>query len=246
MIFVMDSALNKAHLEYRRAEALLGSKKFVDAIKCHEKAATLLYEALDGTENLRSLESMKLQREFHIRQKDIIMMQKKQYDLRSSESNRSKNLPEAIHDTLEKTDLLLVLLREGGEGNLESLKSMTPTVDGNMVQCADSDDNAITIALKHSKDKYVVVEELVTLNEQLRAHVYTLVEQLETKEREVGLLKERLATLELHTAATPPGNGGNNNEHNRSDTCDGLKEPEEPSSVQQHQRHHNDTDRSAQ
>lgn len=229
-------------MEYRRAEALLRSKKFLEAIKCHENAAALLKDALEGTDNPRSVESMKLQRDFHIRQKDIIMMHKKQYNLRNSERNRTKNLPDAIHETLEKTDLLLVLLREGGEADMESLKSMTPS-DCNNIHCAGADDsrsndnNTVMMVLKHAKDKYVVVEELVTLNEQLHAHVYSLVEQLEMKERELSVLRERIATLE--TTATLD-NGNNNNSSSSKGVRTNVDTPEQLGPNED-----KDTDRSA-
>ncbi|XP_018325688.1 nuclear receptor-binding factor 2 isoform X2 [Agrilus planipennis] len=177
------SSLNKAHQQHRRADALLKYKKFEEAIECHEKAAELLEEAIKVTENPHSIESLKLQKDYHLRQKKIILMKKEQ-SVKTKKvqgiqkqgthlSNCSENdhnlddnasLQSAIYRTFEETDSLLFLLMKKGA--------------------------------KHPKDDTVVIEELKTLNDQLRHLISNLLVQLDESSKEINRLRDRVKQLE--------------------------------------------------
>ncbi|XP_016415058.1 nuclear receptor-binding factor 2 [Sinocyclocheilus rhinocerous] len=69
---VLDSPLNLAHQQCRKADRLLAAGKFEDAISCHRKAAELLKEAMKLTECEQARLSLELQRDSHIKQQRLI------------------------------------------------------------------------------------------------------------------------------------------------------------------------------
>uniref|UniRef100_A0A8C4QXN7 Nuclear receptor binding factor 2b n=1 Tax=Eptatretus burgeri TaxID=7764 RepID=A0A8C4QXN7_EPTBU len=68
----MDSPLNLAHLQGRKAEKFLAGGKYDDAIACHKKAAEHLEEATRLTDTDQALLSLRLQRESHVTQQRIV------------------------------------------------------------------------------------------------------------------------------------------------------------------------------
>uniref|UniRef100_A0A9J8BES7 Nuclear receptor binding factor 2b n=1 Tax=Cyprinus carpio carpio TaxID=630221 RepID=A0A9J8BES7_CYPCA len=69
---VLDSPLNLAHQQCRKADRLLAAGKFEDAISCHRKAAELLKEAMKLTECEQARLSLELQRDSHVKQQRLI------------------------------------------------------------------------------------------------------------------------------------------------------------------------------
>ncbi|KAM3591369.1 uncharacterized protein V6R79_000832 [Siganus canaliculatus] len=69
---VVDSPLNLAHQQCRKAERLLAGGKYEEAISCHAKAADLLTDALKTTACEQARLSMELQRDSHIKQQQLI------------------------------------------------------------------------------------------------------------------------------------------------------------------------------
>lgn len=69
---VLDSPLNLAHQQCRKADRLLAAGKFEDAISCHRKAAELLQEAMKLTECEQARLSLELQRDSHMKQQMLI------------------------------------------------------------------------------------------------------------------------------------------------------------------------------
>uniref|UniRef100_A0A1A7YQ69 Nuclear receptor binding factor 2 n=1 Tax=Iconisemion striatum TaxID=60296 RepID=A0A1A7YQ69_9TELE len=69
---VVDSPLNQAHQQCRKAEHLVAAEKYEEAISCHRKAADLLTEAMKTTECDQARLSMELQRDSHIKQQRLI------------------------------------------------------------------------------------------------------------------------------------------------------------------------------
>lgn len=197
-------------------------RRFLEAIECHKKAADLLADAMSLTDNPRSLESIRLQREFHLRQKDIILVKKEQFenykkaienkrnavgslcreDYKDTQHNESTSLQVAIYKTMEEADSLLGYLikkTNGCNSDSESLKSFSTTDTDDKLVTVDAIDSAndnAPIGSKHPKDDSTVIEELRTLNDQLHALVYRLVTQLDASTREVDVLKERVKQLE--------------------------------------------------
>uniref|UniRef100_UPI00358F6499 nuclear receptor-binding factor 2 isoform X2 n=1 Tax=Myxine glutinosa TaxID=7769 RepID=UPI00358F6499 len=68
----MDSPLNLAHLQGRKAEKFLAGGKYDDAIACHKKAAEHLEEATKLTDTDQALLSLRLQRDSHVTQQRIV------------------------------------------------------------------------------------------------------------------------------------------------------------------------------
>lgn len=69
---VVDSPLNLAHQQCRKADRLLAAGKYEEAISCHGKAADLLTDAMKTTECEQARLSMELQRDSHIKQQRLI------------------------------------------------------------------------------------------------------------------------------------------------------------------------------
>ncbi|KAK2910758.1 nuclear receptor-binding factor 2b isoform X1 [Channa argus] len=69
---VVDSPLNLAHQQCRKAERLLATGKYKEAIACHGKAADLLTDAMKTTECEQAHLSMELQRDSHLKQQKLI------------------------------------------------------------------------------------------------------------------------------------------------------------------------------
>ncbi|XP_031668943.1 nuclear receptor-binding factor 2-like isoform X1 [Oncorhynchus kisutch] len=69
---VVDSPLNLAHQQSRKADRLLAAGKYEEAISCHGKAAELLREAMKLTECEQAGLSMALQRDSHVKQQRLI------------------------------------------------------------------------------------------------------------------------------------------------------------------------------
>ncbi|XP_030018885.1 nuclear receptor-binding factor 2b [Sphaeramia orbicularis] len=72
---VVDSPLNLAHQQCRKADRLLAAGKYKEAITCHGKAADLLTDAMKTTECEQARLSMELQRDSHVKQQRLIQEQ---------------------------------------------------------------------------------------------------------------------------------------------------------------------------
>ncbi|XP_040923390.1 nuclear receptor-binding factor 2b [Toxotes jaculatrix] len=69
---VVDSPLNLAHQQSRKADRLVAAGKYEEAISCHGKAADLLTDTMKTTECAQARLSMELQRDSHIKQQRLI------------------------------------------------------------------------------------------------------------------------------------------------------------------------------
>lgn len=69
---VMESPLNLAHQQSRKAERMLAAGKYAEAIDCHGKAADHLGEAMKLTHSEQALLSLELQRDSHIKHQLLI------------------------------------------------------------------------------------------------------------------------------------------------------------------------------
>ncbi|XP_005997767.1 nuclear receptor-binding factor 2 isoform X1 [Latimeria chalumnae] len=88
---VMESPLNLAHQQNRKAERLLAAGKYEEAIACHTKAAECLTEAMRLTKSEQAQLSLELQRESHIKQQRLI--QEKWKRARRDERQRAQLQP---------------------------------------------------------------------------------------------------------------------------------------------------------
>lgn len=169
------------------------------------------------------MESLKLQRDFHLRQKDVILIKKQQFEnyMKAIEHQKQKKLstmcaneyddnPDsenlslqvAIYRTMEETDSLLGLLvkkNSATSSDNESIRSFSTTDTDERalsIDIIDCPNSAALLGSKHPKDESTVIEELRILNGQLHSLVYQLVNQLDARVKEVDKLKETIKQLE--------------------------------------------------
>ncbi|XP_053976848.1 nuclear receptor-binding factor 2-like [Hylaeus anthracinus] len=217
-----SSILNAAHERQRRAEALLQEGRFEEAAKCHEAVASLLGEAyaqlepgyvcsktssLSGSigpatiasfHSLVTLESLALQCDYHKRQAAVVRMKQAQYEeYKATLENQqreilSKQAPKQLEkDTTElPSEKIDGSLRQAIYRTIEEQDSLL-----SLISLPNNEDKAF----KHPKDTGTVIEELKTVNCQLRCHIGSLLSQLEAKEEEV-----RQLTDQLHAVSVSP------------------------------------------
>ncbi|XP_023717396.1 nuclear receptor-binding factor 2 isoform X3 [Cryptotermes secundus] len=216
----MINAVNNAHQLERRAEAHLLRKHFDESIQCYQKAAEKLKEAEQRSNDEMFLRSVKYQQERCIQLQKVISMKKNQYiadktrqqkmiqvltklEQTSDERNQeASNLQRKIYRTMEEADSLLEqLVRLGGESDGDELESVkSDNIDGacggeDTVQ-VDASEPAKLEGSKWPKDDRTVIEELRTLNHQLRSLVVQLLTQLDASCKEAEMLRERVRFLE--------------------------------------------------
>jgi len=102
--------------------------------------------------------------------------QKEIFGKQVNKDDRDGSLRQAIYKTIDEQDNLL-----------------------SMISLPDDDDKGF----KHPKDTNTVIEELRTVNSQLRSLIGNLLGQLETKEEEVRKLKERLCAVSVNDDIKP-------------------------------------------
>ncbi|XP_028651208.1 nuclear receptor-binding factor 2b [Erpetoichthys calabaricus] len=69
---VMESPLNLAHQQSRKADRLVAVGRYEEAISCHGKAAELLSDAMKLTQSEQARLSLELQRDSHLKQQKLI------------------------------------------------------------------------------------------------------------------------------------------------------------------------------
>ncbi|XP_029167244.1 LOW QUALITY PROTEIN: nuclear receptor-binding factor 2-like [Nylanderia fulva] len=217
------SALNLAHEKQRRAEALLREGKFEEAAKCHETVADLLEEAhaqlesslihihaptlssqetakfLTPIQSLVTLESLSLQRDYHKRQAAVVRMKQVQYEeYKTTLENHQKDLLNKHVAKYTEKDNCTNIRIDKFDGSLR--QAIYKTIDEqdsllSLISLPDAEEKSF----KHPKDTGTVIEELRTVNSQLRSLVGSLLSQLEAKEEEVRQLTERLYAVSVNS-----------------------------------------------
>lgn len=211
-----------AHEKQRRAEALLRDGQFEEAANCHETVASLLDEAhgqvessfvhlrpsslssqdspsvVNSIHSLITLESLALQRDYHKRQAAIVRMKQAQYEEYKTtlENQRREILSRQTPKQLEK-DGATELPADKCDGSLR--QAIYRTIEEqdsllSLISLPAEDDTSF----KHPKDTGTVIEELRTVNCQLRCLVSSLLSQLEAKEEEVRQLTEQLHAISVN------------------------------------------------
>ncbi|XP_012532683.1 nuclear receptor-binding factor 2 isoform X2 [Monomorium pharaonis] len=219
------SPLNLAHEKQRRAEALLQEGKFEEAATCHEAVADFLGEAhvqlesslihvhastlssqdsskfLTPIHSLVTLESLSLQRDYHKRQAAVVRMKQAQYEeYKTTLENRQKDLLNKHAARYNEKDNCTDIRIDKFDGSLRQA----------IYKTIDEQDSLLTLidiklpsteekSFKHPKDTGTVIEELRTVNSQLRSLVGSLLSQLEAKEEEVRQLTERLYAVSVNS-----------------------------------------------
>ncbi|XP_028332234.1 nuclear receptor-binding factor 2b [Gouania willdenowi] len=197
---VVDSPLNLAHQQCRKAERLVAAGKYEEAVSCHRKAADLLTEAMKKTEYEQARLSIELQRDSHIKQQQLIKERWKR-ELRheamkaladsvqpSKASNQqlpqtSSGLAAAVHrgSGEREYDTLLYQLQMRQTAGCQSLTPPCPR-------------------LKTTKDDKTRLEEQQTTIEDLRRHVDYLTNENQRLVTENDLLRSENVHLRSEAA----------------------------------------------
>ncbi|KAL0269497.1 UNVERIFIED_CONTAM: hypothetical protein PYX00_007206 [Menopon gallinae] len=174
----------QAHFYDRRASAYARKFLFDEAIECHSAACQELEKSYKLTSNSKAVESIKLQHEYHKKQKDFLRLKKLQYHTykealrvqkeamsrimkaRGARENESENdsqgatLKKAIFRTIEEADSLLELLVQRDDEDGSSVKQEN---------CLSNKETSnVSSGSKRPKDDTTVIEELKIVNYQLR------------------------------------------------------------------------------
>lgn len=214
---------------------MLQEGRFEEAAKCHEMVASLLGEAhaqlesssahlrntsissqppptvISSFHSLITLESLALQRDYHKRQAAVVRMKQAQYEeYKTTLENQqreilSKQVPKQTEKgTTEFTgDKLDGSLRQAIYRTIEEQDSLL-----NLITLPSNADKGC----KLPKDAGTVIEELKTVNCQLRCLVGSLLSKLEEKEEELRQLTEQLNAV-----------SANLNDENRLDNAHSLR-----------------------
>lgn len=194
--------LFQAHHQHRRAELSMRNGRYKEAIERHLRAAELLEEALKHTTSIKASESIKLQRDYHLKQKYIIRLKKgkqenpikimEKRDVKITKAEiidlGKETIPESlklkVHNIMDDADSLVDLLVKKYN---EKYDNKDPDSDIDLKQLS-----IIEAIYKDPKGDKTVIEELKTVNHQLREVIVQLLKQLETTEQENKELKRRL------------------------------------------------------
>lgn len=197
--FVID----QAHYHCRRADSHLRHLRFDEAIESHRKAAAALEETLQlCTNNSKIVESIKLQRDFQLKNIELVRLKKTQYEkyklaveqqrLRNSgflEQNiRVCDLQMSIFKTLEESDSLL-----------DSISSKRGSADDNGIMAEGikvSVENSNEVKLKRTKSDNSIIDDMHTINHQLHILVYNLVTRMDEYSHEIEVLRDRVKSVD--------------------------------------------------
>ncbi|KAI5740206.1 nuclear receptor-binding factor 2 [Diaphorina citri] len=202
--------LNLAHKHGRQAEKKLLQMQFDEAVLEHDKAKEYLLEALKITTVTQAVQSLTLQLEYHKKQKDFVQFKKTQHEIRkkiidhqlmkarqdimatSSEDN-SNEIQKAIFRTMEEADSLLDMLvvNKTDIPPHSSLPGITPSSGGKPA------------GTKLPKTDKNVIEELHTINIQLKKLIKQLMNELSEKDRTIAGLRTRLKFYEGSNFSSP-------------------------------------------
>lgn len=175
--------------------------RFDEAIESHRKAATALEETLQTcTSNTKIAESIKLQRDFQLKNIELVRLKKIQYEKYklAVEQQRTKNagfleqrlakdrtenvcdLQMSIFKTLQESDALLELL--SSKHVLTDYDNETLT-EGIRVSFVNE------VKLKRTKSDHSIIEDMHTINHQLHILVFNLVSRIDEYSHERDRLK---------------------------------------------------------
>ncbi|XP_014289535.1 nuclear receptor-binding factor 2 [Halyomorpha halys] len=185
------SPLYLAHLNARNAEKFSKKKAFEEAIECHLNASALLQEAMTLTTFAKTLESLQLQKNYHLAQTEIIRAQQIQFALRKKLAELRKR------KKMEKRKV-----PEGEQKNKElewAVLRKMEEADSLITQLGEKQDereiNLEDISREAKFDK-TVIEELKVVNSELRSIITKLLNELESSRMETESLKSRLKLYE--------------------------------------------------
>lgn len=187
--------------------------RFDEAIESHRKAAAALDETLQScANNIKIAESIKLQRDFQLKNIELVRLKKAQYEkyklaveqqkLKNAsflEQRIAKDRNESVCDlqisifkTLEESDALVESLSGKCSPSRTSLENDSGTLEGIKASIENSSD----VKLKRTKSDNSIIDDMHTLNHQLHILVYNLVTRMDESSHELEVLRDRVKSME--------------------------------------------------
>lgn len=229
--------------------------RFDEAIESHRKAAAALDETLQMcTNNAKIVESIKLQRDFQLKNIELIRLKKNQYDKfkLALEQQRLKNasfleqrlvkdriesvcdLQMSIFKTLEESDALI----ESLSGKRLQSESANGAVGEGIKVCVE---NSNEVKLNRTKSDHTIIDDMHTLNHQLHILVYNLVTRVDEYSHELDVLRDRVKYVDKdrnHQRKTslPISNKSSSDSSTKADESPTLSERERHNSVSGEER----------
>jgi len=166
-----NSPLNNAHYYARKAESFLKLNEISDSLANLEKCINCLSESLNLTTSPKAIESIKLQRQHHIRQRDLILHHYEKYKKNEKQKQDSANFQ--LNDRVINSNKIQLDLFE----NIDSTDTLLEE-------------------LKKSNPESQTASELQQVNSQLNVLLYQLITHLDETIQENDMLKEKIKSLE--------------------------------------------------
>lgn len=218
----MDSPLNNAHQQSRKADMMVKSGKIEEALLCHRRAAEYLLDAMRLTASVQALESMQLQHQYHLKQQDFLQQRQAKLQHKQNSKTTQRKLvtqstqtdkqqavtheeqmlgeltqqEEAVHHAMTETQSVLGILvnRPKTEVDGKSKLSCEPVVTYTPLNQAQQQKS--TFMIKFPRDEKQIAEELKVQNDELRSTVSQLLKELEESRKENRYLKGKIFSLE--------------------------------------------------
>lgn len=240
--------LLQAHYHCRRADSHLRHLRFDEAIESHRKAAAALEETLQiCTSNTKIAESIKLQRDFQLKNIELVRLKKIQYEKYklAVEQQRTKNasfleLRLAKDRTENVCDLQMSIFKTLQESDalLESLSSKRISADNEAASegIKVSVENINEVKLKRTKSDNSIIDDMHTINHQLHILVYNLVTRIDEYSHEIEVLRDRVKSMDKdrnHQRKTslPISNKSSSDSSSKTDESPTLPERERHNSI---------------
>ncbi|XP_053696000.1 uncharacterized protein LOC128743447 [Sabethes cyaneus] len=193
-----NSYLNVAHVYGRKAEHYAKHRRFDEAIESHRRAVLNLDEALKVSPPAAIvLESLQLQRRYHLKQAEFLRHKKLQHErhMKALEYQRKRN-PEYLAQQMEKLDKVNKL-------QVAIYRNLDET-DSHLVTLGKPGTNPGGTDSASERTSPAAVEELISLNHSLHLLIHRMVENLDEVTTENERLKERLSLYEKENESKPP------------------------------------------
>ncbi|XP_069835163.1 nuclear receptor-binding factor 2 [Dendropsophus ebraccatus] len=211
---VMESPLNLAHQQSRKADRFLATGKYEEAIACHRKAAAYLLEAKRLTQSEQAQLSLELQRESHIKQQLLIQERlkraKREEKLRAqqkaiaTEKEVTAHLQTSYRSSADDTDSQNALVSAGQKSScnpgktLQEIRSVLDREPDSLLYLLQKRKEPLEPykANRVPKDDKTKLEEQATKIKELNLLVDTLLAENEKLRKENRKLRAEVARLQ--------------------------------------------------